>query len=60
MNYKNDLFKMAKAWVQQAQCFGWADNKRMVQQCATDSMNNTLQVLKLEFFLLLDWLPYQS
>ena len=30
---------------------GWADNRKIVLQCATDSLNNTLQVLNSETFL---------
>ena len=34
--------------------------KRMVQECASDSPNNTSEVLNSVFFLLLDWLPFQG
>ena len=41
---------MITAYVGTARYLRWADNTRMVYQCATDSMNNIPQVLNLEFF----------
>ena len=56
-NNTGDLLIVVKACVEPVLFLEWAGNQGMVQQCAKDSLNNT--PLNLEFFLLLDGLPYQ-
>ena len=55
--YTDDLLIEVNPYVEPAKLFGWADIRRMVHQCGTDSSNNTLHVLNSEFFLLLVQLP---
>ena len=44
--YTMILFKVVKVCIEPATLIGWADNRRMMQQCTTDSLNNSPQVLQ--------------
>ena len=55
--YTDNVFKKVKTCVEPAIDFGWADNKRVIHYVPQILPDNTLQVLNLEFFLLLNRLP---
>ena len=47
----NNLFLMAKSWVEPAKLFGWADNRKMVPQYATDSSEQHSSCFRFKVFL---------
>ena len=53
MNYTDELVTWLKVYIKRFTFLRWVD-KRMVNQCVTDSPNSTPQVLNLESFLLPD------
>ena len=59
MTYKGDLFIAVKISVEPVRHFGWADNRKMVPECSTDSLNYTPNILNSESFPLQDQLLHK-
>ena len=60
ITYTDDLFIVVKAFVGPATLFRWTGNRRMVNQWAVNSLNNTSYIFKKRFSFFFDWFLYKG